>query len=939
MNPFPSFALKTGILYYLVAFFLPALAQENLPVQNFPNTVYKAHHQNWSLSQSTDNIMYAGNSDGMLEYDGAQWRVYTLPNRQIARVVYADGDRIYTGGYGEFGYWQKMPDGHLIYKSLSAESTHNSINTEEIWHILKTPDAILFQSFSYIYRYDLTQNRTEHKIPLIAEIRAPGNFMFLQYADHRILVQLIENGIYEMQDNKFTLLPGTEILSSASVSGILSCGKDSLLIATAKDGLFIYSHGTLKEWIIPLSERLKRNLLNKITLLKNGSYAIGTLLSGLYIIDNNGNQLHHFNKFNGLQNNSVLGMYEDNQNNLWLALDKGIDRISIYSPVSVYKNDPLELETTYAITQYGDQLYVGSNLGVFRKKWPSDEPFTLIPGLQGQVWDLKVFDNQLICGHNEGTFLINGQKIRKISSQQGGWNAIAVQSANEKYLIQGTYTGLSLYKKDHNGEWAFIRKMDKVPPVPVKYLALDQYDNLWVAHAYKGLYKAKLNKVTAEIVRWEEIAAPEAIPEASNVEITELNGYVSIRSGHQFFTPGPNGTLLQDQVLRTSSDNPYKIRNGVEGEWFKVYRDHILLEHPGQRPVLIHRTLVRNYENIIPVNDRYYFFCADNGYFVYDRSQPIKEQPEVSSLIRKVNNLHNAHETFAVSSSATLPSYVRDLRISYALPFFGNEIKYRYRLKGLSDNWSEWTQQTYADFTNLPSGHFGFELQNTYNHETLVYQFELLPRWFEARWVGVSLLLLIFLLVAWLLYWQEKRMKKQQMKLIREHEEKLRQKELANEKRIMEIRNEQLTSEVINKSQQLSNIAINVVRKNEILEEIRSELIQVKRDLGQQLPTLHYQKLLDSINRNVSGKEDWKLFEDNFTEVHEEFFKRLKALHPSISPGELRLAAALRMNLSSKEIAPILGISIRGVEIKRYRLRKKLGLTEDYNLSEYMMDI
>jgi hypothetical protein len=174
---------------------------------------------------------------------------------------------------------------------------------------------------------------------------------------------------------------------------------------------------------------------------------------------------------------------------------------------------------------------------------------------------------------------------------------------------------------------------------------------------------------------------------------------------------------------------------------------------------------------------------------------------------------------------------------------------------------------------------------------------------------------------------------------LEEQEEKLRQQTLLNERRIIEIRNENLQSEIKNKSQQLSNVAINVVRKNEILQEIRDELQQVKQELGQQLPNIHYQKLLHSIERNVAGKDDWVLFEENFNEVHDEFFKRLKKTCPEISPSELRLAACLRMNLSSKEMAPVLGISLRGIEIKRYRLRKKLHLSNDFNLNEYMMEI
>ena len=182
-------------------------------------------------------------------------------------------------------------------------------------------------------------------------------------------------------------------------------------------------------------------------------------------------------------------------------------------------------------------------------------------------------------------------------------------------------------------------------------------------------------------------------------------------------------------------------------------------------------------------------------------------------------------------------------------------------------------------------------------------------------------------------------MTRHRRKLLEEQEEKLRQERLSSERKIMEIQNEKLQSEIKSKSQQISNVAINVVRKNEILEEIRDELKQVKHEMGQQLPNIHYQKLMNSIERNVAGKEDWILFEENFNEVHEEFFKKLRIICPAISPSELRLAACLRMNLSTKEMAPALGISIRGVEIKRYRLRKKLGLGLDSNLVQYMMDV
>jgi hypothetical protein len=294
---------------------------------------------------------------------------------------------------------------------------------------------------------------------------------------------------------------------------------------------------------------------------------------------------------------------------------------------------------------------------------------------------------------------------------------------------------------------------------------------------------------------------------------------------------------------------------------------------------------------------------------------------------------------FSTHSLTQLPVKVRSIRIMYALPVFDQNLQYKYRLKGLSEQWSEWTDQSYVEYTNLESGNYNFEVKSNLNDQVTLYTFSVTPFWYETVWAKLLFVVLAASALTGIIFYQEKRLISHRKKLLEEQEEKLRQQKLVNERRIIEIKNENLQSEIKNKSQQLSNVAINVVRKNEILQEIRDELQQVKQELGQQLPNIHYQKLLNSIERNVAGKEDWVLFEENFNEIHDEFFKRLKKICPEISPSELRLAACLRMNLSSKEMAPVLGISLRGIEIKRYRLRKKLALSNDYNLNEFMMEI
>ncbi|TKT94312.1 triple tyrosine motif-containing protein [Dyadobacter frigoris] len=922
----------------LILFIFPflATAQETPQLINYPNTVYKAHNQNWEIAQSRDHIIYVANSDGLLEYDGAVWKLYQLPNRQIIRTVLCDttanGDsRVYVGGFSEFGYWQKTGKGQLIYHSLSQGTNFKSLKTEEIWHITKTTDAIYFQSFARIYKYDGKK---------ITELKSSGNFMFIRNVRNRLFFNMLTNGLYELKDDKFLSLPGTSSLANAVVSSILPFSNNRLLITTTKHGLFIYDFEKLTEWKIPIAEELKKNIINKALILStDSSLALGTILKGLYILDKNGNLKYHFNKENGLQNNTVLALSEDSRKHIWLGMDQGIDLIKLSSPIISYQKNDNPLGSTYAAAIWKNKLYVGSNNGVFVKKWPSAESFRAIPGLEGQTWNLKVVDDQLLCGHNDATFRIEENGIKRISSVTGGWVFLPVETKKEKLLLQGSYTGLHAYRKDDNGNWVYAFEIKGIPPIPIKQIVMTKDGSLWLAHAYKGLFRTILNENMDSVKVWQEYKSPVDIPSEFAVEITPWKQNLLVRSGNGFFKPNDQNKLMPYMDLNRNDNDAFKIRSGIDGDWFKVYLSKIIYTNKsGSRSLDL--SLLRNNETIIPLSNQYYFFGLDNGYALYDRT--IAEKPitaAMTPIIRKVVNLRNLADMFETKSNTVLPKNVRSIRIMYALPVFGQNLQYKYRLKGLSEQWSEWTDQSYVEYTNLESKEYTFEVKSNLNEQITTYSFSVNPYWYETVWAKLLFVLIAAAALTGIIFYQEKRLISHRKKLLQEQEEKLRQQTLVNERRIIEIRNENLQSEIKNKSQQLSNVAINVVRKNEILQEIRDELQQVKQELGQQLPNIHYQKLLHSIERNVAGKDDWVLFEENFNEVHDEFFKRLKKACPEISPSELRLAACLRMNLSSKEMAPVLGISLRGIEIKRYRLRKKLQLANDFNLNEYMMEV
>jgi AraC family chitin signaling transcriptional activator len=95
-------------------------------------------------------------------------------------------------------------------------------------------------------------------------------------------------------------------------------------------------------------------------------------------------------------------------------------------------------------------------------------------------------------------------------------------------------------------------------------------------------------------------------------------------------------------------------------------------------------------------------------------------------------------------------------------------------------------------------------------------------------------------------------------------------------------------------------------------------------------------KIAKAIKINRLNKNEWKSFENNLLKSNEDFVKDLTNKYKSLTAKDVKLCIYLKMNLSSKEIAPLMNISYRGVELHRYRLRKKMMLEQDVNLNTFM---
>ncbi|WP_184548462.1 ligand-binding sensor domain-containing protein [Mucilaginibacter sp. FT3.2] len=933
-------------------------------VQNYTKAMYQWGNQNWSITRDEHGIMYFGNAEGLLAFDGKYWQQHHMPNGLIVRSVSADGrGKIYAGAYGEFGYWANDKKGFLKYNSLVnlVPAKYKPIN-EEIWKIYIDGDRVIFESFGSVYIY------ANGKIEVI---KATSPYLFLFKAGGRFFIEQVSVGLFELKGNKLVYIPGSNILGPSGVLSIISLPKSKYIIGTAQNGLFVYDGKTVLPWANQANDFLKTYQLNNGVMVSGKYFAYGTILNGIVVVDTAGNAVQHINKSSGLQNNTVLSLYTDNEQNLWAGLDNGIDRIEINSPLYFYFDKTGKFGTVYSSIISDNKIYLGTNQGLFYSDWIPETSnklvqsfdFKLIPGSQGQVWDLTLQDGRLLCGHNDGTYQVNGNSITKISTITGAWTT---KKLNADKLIQGTYTGLAILKKDAAGNWMLDHKVAGFGE-PSRYIEQDNKGQIWVSHAYKGIYKitlsADLKKVTSKVY----YDSKYGLPGSYNVNVFNLDNRVVFSSDSGFYVYDDitdrffKYTQLNKKLGTFASSG--KIIQAIGKKFWFINQGRVALADfsvPGKLNIdsnrfsILNGQMVQHYETINRINNATYLISVDDGFVILNDEDALTPNriniPQV--LIREVENITDKVYTVSESNNGIndieIPYPQNNIRISYSLPYYKQaKIKFQYYLEGYSAQWSDWTPQTQKEFTNLDQGTYHFKVRAKINDQNLsaitTLSFVILPPWYAGKPAMLFYTLLLILCYYLIRYYYRRKLKRHQHriqeKLQHEKEEFLKQEAVANEQHIINIKNEQLQADLAGKSRELANSAMNLVYKNELLQKISEEIAHLKDSTGKKLSDEQLRRIQKVIDEGMNDERDWNIFEKSFNEAHENFFKKLKADHPDLVPNDLKLCAYLRMNMSSKEMASLLNISLRGVEIRRYRLRKKLNLEHDKNLTEFLIEL
>ena len=929
---------------YIFLFFITLSIQAQLlpPIQSYSPDEYNAANQNWDITQSEEKDIFFANNDGLLKFNGSGWTIYNSPNGSIVRSVKAVKNRVYAGLYEDFGYWEKRLNGKYYFTSLVNSLELIVHNDEEFWNILHYDDWLVFQSLSRLVMY----NELSKEIKFFS----PSQDVFSSFIVDKRIYFTLNSGLYTLENGKELLVSNDSRLRNKNqyphILNIFKNERNLLIITDEMDFFELFPNGNLTSLSLSISKpQVNETTVFKAIRLKDGGFAIGTVGKGLMLFDDKGNLLKSLNKSQGILNNTILSLYEDLDNNIWLGLDNGISLINSKSPFKIYNDKDGVLGTVYSSKLHDDFLYVGTNQGLFFKKHKSTDSFKLIQNTNGQVWSLTEINGELFCGHNNGSFIIKNGIATKIPETSGTWTFRKIPKSSN-LILEGGYLGFNiLYKK--NNQWV-IRNKIKGFDISSRLFEISKNGKILVSHGYRGVYKLSLSP---DLFDLKEFKIDTSVTIGGNASLAKFDNEIYYNYSAGFYKYNTEkDTFEKDSLLSNLSNkeliNGIIINDNNKKLWMfsKNYLHYLskdLMSNEKTISTVLFPEKLRKtvFENISKIQNDEYIIGTNNGYILFDLEKYFVYPPVIQYEKIDINKINESPISIDFNKDFEFDHKTNNISFYYNSQNFQKfqKVEYQFFLDGYTSDWSNFNEKSNITFSNLRYGDYEFKVRskigNVFSKNDLKsIKFSIERPWYISNFMIINYVLIAVIFIFLINRYYINFYRKKEEKIIRMNQNKLELKEIEKKQALIAIKNEKLQQDIEGKNRQLAISTMSMIKKNQFLSRL-------KKDLKNSDSMQNISSVIRVIDRNLNSTDDWKFFEEAFNNADKDFLKKVKQSHQSLTNNDLRLCAYLRLNLSSKEIAPLLNISLSSVEIKRYRLRKKMNLSRNQGLTDYLLTL
>lgn len=750
--------------------------------RNFRPKEYGAHPQNWCIIQDHRGLIYAGNNDGVLEFDGVYFRLIRVANGTAVRSLAADGSgRIFAGANGELGVLEPDDLGHMQYVSWMDRIPSAERDFGEVYQTFVTTEGIVFSTRNRIFRVGRE----------VQVWRAPTAFSRAHALGERLLVREVGRGLMELVGNEWQLLPGGGRFADEFVSAVLPAeSAGSLVIGTRGQGIFLFDGTSFNALPTEIDDILKRGQLRSVARLVDGSLAVGTGESGLYLLDPHGRFRTHLATNEGLPSNNIVAMFQDRQGGLWLALDKGITRVEPGDPITTFiKSNGMD-STVVSLHRHGGSLFAGSNAGLARLVTESggNAKFVPIPEIRSQTWTFLSAGSALLVGNFAGVYEIQDDGPNLVRPSIAALSLCRSRRDPSRVFV-GLQDGLAVMRWD-GGRW---KDEGRIPGIAdqIRSLVETADGRLWGGAYAAGVFRLSFPEGSStEAPSIERFGIGQGLPDLKSNNVVAIDGDLvfATRRGLFRFDEATRRFAPDPRFVRLFPEGPRLVRSvtkDVRGWIWMVSTDEARAYvecgaavpdsggsyHWEPRP--LGALLGSSVNTIHSDDDGVMWFGGSDGLFRYDPGVSKDYNQPFAALVRKVTGTKDKL-FFGGSGAGTSPKLAYEdngLRFEFAAPSFAGleAIRFQTRLEGEEQDWSPWSTEPHRIYSNLSEGSYKFRVRARNAYGTLSeegsFAFTIQPPWYRTWWAYGGYLLLVGVVGEGLFLWRVRALKRRTQSL------------------------------------------------------------------------------------------------------------------------------------------------------------------------------
>ncbi len=738
--------------------------------------------QIFSIVQDKRGMTYAGDAQGIIEFNGKEWKRIPNNNNSIVRSMAADSmGVIYVGASGDFGYLQPDSKGKMGYVSISQSVIDQGLKFHDIWKVIPTTHGVYYFSNKYIFKY------FRKKISVI-----PVSFLVQD-------AYLLNNQLYLPTKKGLCLLKDSTLVEQTPKNFFLMTplGKNKAMsISGGKLGIFNLLTLEFTEMQTDIAKYVETHPLFLINKIDDQKFALTTLKNAIAVISGSGELIQFIDETKGLMSGTIYSLFVDNDKNLWAGLSKGIAKIDINYPVLKFNERQDVPDNVQASCLFNGKRYIATINGIYYlpsfsiEKMEEGDKFVKIKNLEDECWNFKIQNNHLFAIGSSGVWEIKNTEATNIYPTKAPQNAHCFNTSPlfPDRIFIGMMGKLVAIKLKPSTSVKQVVAADEIdfPEITenIRRIVADKDGNLWLNTQFNGTYFLRFIDGDIRNYRVTLLGKQNGLPNLDVTRCFNVNNKIVITTKSGILQPVfPANLSAPDSLIHFEPSTlfgdtisaPYAIIAPVSQNKYLIAGDGIYY-------ATTTNTSKQNFDtcgfsrlscqvaNINTNNDSVISICSPDGLFNYDTKNHRNFKKPFNTIISKVeinnDSIHFGGCFYNWVDSTKIPTIKQTSefipRIDYkynSLTFHFSALfyeepdvtKFQYQLVGFDKKWSNWSTENKSVFTNLPNGKYTFKVKakNAYWKMSNVaeYEFTILPPWYKTWWAYLIYTLLFAAIV------------------------------------------------------------------------------------------------------------------------------------------------------------------------------------------------